>query len=141
MTAMRGAGTELREMGDMVINRASFLNMAKTLRRMATPAALLSVVCVFSSAPMVWADDLGCSARKGARHGVAEVIDGVTMRLDDGRVVRLAGLLPPSPPLDVAPGAPWPIAETSKRHLAGLIAGEDVAVSVALGESRSAWAP
>ncbi len=67
---------------------------------------------------------------------VDAVIDGRTVMLTDGRKVRLAGILPPEPPLarrDAAPGsAPgWAPAERARAALGALLIGRMVALRAA----------
>ncbi|HEV2678295.1 MAG TPA: thermonuclease family protein [Aliidongia sp.] len=62
---------------------------------------------------------------------VASVEDGVTLTLDDGRVLRLAGLLAPAPPLTMGQDASWPSAEAARRALADLTLGKNVSLHAA----------
>ena len=57
---------------------------------------------------------------------VAKVLDGGTLTLDDGKIVRLAGIEVPLPPL----GEPddWPWSEAARRALAALAEGRKVTV-------------
>ncbi|HYD31998.1 MAG TPA: thermonuclease family protein, partial [Azospirillaceae bacterium] len=55
---------------------------------------------------------------------VVEVADGDTLRLDDGRWVRLAGI--EAPRLGVRGEKPWPLAEAARDALAGLVEGRSV---------------
>ncbi|WP_210187060.1 thermonuclease family protein [Kaistia soli] len=55
------------------------------------------------------------------------MIDGATLRLDDGLVVRLAGIAAPEPPLAATPPA-WPLAAASREALVRLALGKDVAL-------------
>ena len=57
---------------------------------------------------------------------VAEVLDGATVRLSDGRIVRLSGLLPPLAPLDLAPGSPWPQGAAARKALVELLTRNSV---------------
>ena len=57
---------------------------------------------------------------------VAGVIDGDTVRLDDGRQVRLVGIQAPKLPLGRPEFEPWPLADAAKAALAGLIDGAQV---------------
>ncbi|MCW2307137.1 thermonuclease family protein [Rhodobium gokarnense] len=76
------------------------------------------------------AADTGCpeapapSSSKGI--AVADVLDGATVRLQDGRTVRLAGLLPPLAPLSLAPGAPWPPEAAARGALLDLLSDRAV---------------
>lgn len=54
-----------------------------------------------------------------------EALDGDTLRLADGRVLRLAVIAAPKPPLDAPPGAPWPLAEAARAALSELALGRD----------------
>jgi endonuclease YncB( thermonuclease family) len=60
---------------------------------------------------------------------VAAVLDGDTVRLEDGRIVRLAGIEAPKRPLGGSTADRWPLAEAAREGLAGLIAGKTVAVA------------
>lgn len=57
---------------------------------------------------------------------VVEVIDGDTVRLDDGRQVRLVGTQAPKLPLGRANFPTWPLAEESKQALEALVLGQQV---------------
>ena len=65
---------------------------------------------------------------------IAEVMDGDTVRLDDGRVVRLAGIEAPKSPLGWPKREPSPLAEAGRRGLEALVAGRTVAVAFIGGE-------
>jgi endonuclease YncB( thermonuclease family) len=51
---------------------------------------------------------------------VTEVSDGATLALDDGRHVRLVGILAPNPPPGRKDGAPWKLADEAKTALSDL---------------------
>jgi micrococcal nuclease len=57
---------------------------------------------------------------------VGEVIDGETLKLSDGRIVRLIGAKAPAPPLGWRGDDPWPLVEESKRALDRLASGKQV---------------
>lgn len=57
---------------------------------------------------------------------VVAVIDGDTVRLDDGRQVRLVGTQAPKLPLGRSNFPTWPLAEESKQALESLILGQQV---------------
>ncbi len=60
------------------------------------------------------------------RAQVVEVIDGDTVRLDDGRQVRLVGIQAPKLPLGRPGFEAWPLAEEAKAALSALTLGRDV---------------
>ncbi|GGF33652.1 nuclease [Aliidongia dinghuensis] len=62
---------------------------------------------------------------------VASVEDGATLTLDDGRVLRLAGLLAPAPPLALGPDTAWPAADAARRALADQVLGQPVSLHAA----------
>jgi micrococcal nuclease len=51
---------------------------------------------------------------------VTDIIDGDTLTLDDGRHVRLVGILAPNLPLGREKSAPWPLADEAKAALSDL---------------------
>ena len=57
---------------------------------------------------------------------VAEVIDGDTVVLADGRQVRLVGIQAPKLPLGRPDFAPWPLADKAKAALAEIALGRSV---------------
>jgi micrococcal nuclease len=66
---------------------------------------------------------------------VAAVIDGETLKLTDGRIVRLIGAKAPAPPLGWRGEEPWPLVEESKEALSRLASG--AAVELRYGGSRT----
>jgi endonuclease YncB( thermonuclease family) len=60
---------------------------------------------------------------------VAEVIDGDTVVLDDGRQVRLVGIQAPKLPLGRAGFEAWPLADEAKQALSSLTLGREVGLS------------
>jgi len=62
----------------------------------------------------------------GGAGTVVEVIDGDTLRLDDGREVRLVGIQAPKLPLGRPGFVPWPLADLARRTLADLAGGRTV---------------
>lgn len=59
----------------------------------------------------------------GGSHAVAEVIDGDSLRLEDGRVLQLSGIQAPSPPADTTADSAeaWPLGLEAARALETLI--------------------
>jgi micrococcal nuclease len=60
---------------------------------------------------------------------VAAVIDGETLRLTDGRTVRLIGAKAPAPPLGWRGDDPWPFVEEAKAALERLAMAKPVELS------------
>ena len=58
------------------------------------------------------------------------VIDGDTLRLADGREVRLTGIQAPKLPLGRANFKEWPLAQVAKRELEDLVAGQHLQLYV-----------
>lgn len=87
----------------------------------------LRLVLVLAVVPG-WATAAGIEGRleAGGSGAVVEVIDGDTVRLDDGREVRLVGLQAPKLPLGRKGFAEWPLAETARQALAELTQGRTV---------------
>ncbi len=67
-----------------------------------------------------------CALASSETATVAEITDGETLRLEDGRVVRLVNLLSPRRPLWLAADKPWPAADAARRALEQLAAGQGV---------------
>jgi endonuclease YncB( thermonuclease family) len=102
--------------------------------RLAPLLQLLSLVLLIPAAPTKGAT---AAERKPPLPlaAVAEVIDGDTLRLEDGREVRLAGVTAPKPPLSLAAGRRWPLADTARAALAALVDGRAVALRPVTGTS------
>lgn len=64
----------------------------------------------------------------GGTSRVIEVIDGDTVRLEDGREVRLVGIQAPKLPLGRPGFQTWPLADAAKRTLEGLALDRTVAL-------------
>lgn len=97
----------------------------KWLARPGTVGLMLAMSCAAIATPTVAAAQ--CLLQPGDGGTVAAVIDGATLRLEDGLVVRLAGIAAPEPPLATPPPA-WPLAAASREALARLALGKDVAL-------------
>lgn len=72
------------------------------------------------------AADLPHGLKTAGRSMVAEVIDGDTVALADGREVRLVGIQAPKLPLGRTGFAAWPLAEEARRALSDLVQGREV---------------
>jgi endonuclease YncB( thermonuclease family) len=72
------------------------------------------------------AADIEGRLEAGGAGTVVEVIDGDTVRLDDGREVRLVGLQAPKLPLGRPGFVEWPLAETARQALAEMTRGRTV---------------
>jgi endonuclease YncB( thermonuclease family) len=57
---------------------------------------------------------------------VAAVLDGETLKLTDGRTVRLIGAKVPTPPLGWRGDDPWPLVDEAKQALSALASGHAV---------------
>jgi micrococcal nuclease len=66
---------------------------------------------------------------------VAAVIDGETLTLSDGRVVRLIGAKAPAAPLGWRGEDPWPLVEEAKEALSKLASGAEVELRFGGGRS------
>jgi len=62
----------------------------------------------------------------GGEAVVAEIVDGDTVVLSDGRQVRLVGIQAPKLPLGRPDFAPWPLADRAKAALADIALGRTV---------------
>jgi len=62
---------------------------------------------------------------------VQSVEDGATLTLEDGKVLRLAGLLAPAAPLAMSRDAPWPAGDAARRELSDLALGQTVSLRAA----------
>jgi endonuclease YncB( thermonuclease family) len=81
-------------------------------------AALLGGPCL-----PAWACDLPPPVEAGT---VADVLDGDTLKLTDGRIVRLIGAKAPKPPLGWRGDDPWPLVDDAKEALSAVAAGKPV---------------
>lgn len=75
---------------------------------------------------------LPCALEPGPTRAVAAVLDGDTVRLDDGIEARLVGALAPrASDAGTDTSAPWPPASDARTALEGLVAGQSVALAFA----------
>ena len=90
---------------------------------------------IVAAAPQVVATDSTCKLDVVEHVLVADVIDGDTVRLKDGRQLRLVGTQAPKFAHGQASAVDWPLAAESKKALADLIEGKTV--GLAYGGLRS----
>src|SRR3990170_495156 len=69
---------------------------------------------------------LACDLSEPETGTVANVIDGETLQLTDGRTVRLIGAKAPMPPLGWRGDDPWPLVDEAKVALESLASGKEV---------------
>jgi endonuclease YncB( thermonuclease family) len=102
----------------------------------ASGLALAVCAAVFPAA----AAPASCQPGAGAETtGIAEVLAGDSVRLADGRVVRLAGIEVPPPPLDADDATGWPPAAAARHALAVLAGTTNVTVSLAEPDRYGRW--
>lgn len=92
----------------------------------------LLAVAIFAiplAAPHAVADDPLARLKTGERATVVEVIDGDTVRLDDGWQVRLVGIQAPKLPLGRKNFKKWPLADESKTALETLVLNRTVTLA------------
>jgi endonuclease YncB( thermonuclease family) len=69
---------------------------------------------------------MACELSEPESGTVASIIDGETLKLADGRVVRLIGAKAPMPPLGFRGEDPWPLVEEAKEALTRLAGGKQI---------------
>ena len=87
------------------------------------------LVCWLAPWPASWpaaAAELPAVLESGGAARVAEIIDGDTLLLDDGREVRLVGIQAPKLALGRAGFKPWPEAAEAKAALGALALGREL---------------
>ena len=67
-----------------------------------------------------------CDLSEPETASVAGIVDGETLRLSDGKIVRLIGAKAPMPPLGWRGDDPWPLVDEAKEALAALASGRTV---------------
>ncbi|MCH9765041.1 MAG: thermonuclease family protein [Alphaproteobacteria bacterium] len=70
-----------------------------------------------------------CSLEAGPRHTAVRIKDSETLVLDDGRVVRLLGILAPKPPLTAKDNDTWQPEANARTALRSLVEGIEVALA------------
>ncbi len=95
---------------------------------------------IVAFAGAAWLGSLGlaaqaCDLSPPETGTVAAVLDGETLQLTDGNIVRLIGAKAPMPPLGWRGDDPWPLVEEAKAALSLLAAGK--AVELRFGGART----
>lgn len=72
------------------------------------------------------ASAMACELSEPEIGTVASIIDGETLKLVDGRVVRLIGAKAPMPPLGFRGEDPWPLVEEAKEARTRLAGGKQI---------------
>lgn len=86
---------------------------------------------LFASAAQAYAeipDTLDDRLAPGPSGVVVEVVDGDTIRLDNGREVRLVGIQAPKLPLGRPGFEKWPLADEAKQALEDMVLGKTVSL-------------
>lgn len=88
--------------------------------------------------PLFWLAVLLLTAApaRGEAVRAAAAVNGDTLRLEDGRVLRLSGIDAPRPPAGADPARRWPLAEGAASLLADLAAGQPLTLAVEVAEDR-----
>ena len=89
-------------------------------------AMVLTLATVMAAPERAASAPLPSGLEDGGLGRVAEVIDGDTLVLDDGREVRLVGIQAPKLPLGRPGFTAWPLAAEAKEALEALVHGETV---------------
>ena len=97
--------------------------------RVISTIALLGADLAYTSAHAQTAASLDCGLEAGPARAVASVIDGDTIQLDDGKEVRLIGLIAPRAEDAGAKRGTWPPEEESRKALAVRLSGQTVALA------------
>ena len=103
---------------------------AGALAAAAVAGLLLGLVAADAQTPHA----LDCGIEAGPTRAVAGIVDAATIRLDDGKEARLAGIVVPSARDAGAHSGSWPPESEARAALAALVAGRNVALG--LGSRR-----
>jgi len=87
------------------------------------------------AAALVATDARACDLPPPESASVAAVLDGETLKLADGRIVKLIGAKAPVAPLGWRGEDPWPFVEEAKEALEALAANK--AIELRFGGSRT----
>ncbi|MEJ8570293.1 thermonuclease family protein [Microbaculum marinum] len=83
--------------------------------------------------PPAWGEALDCPPQPNERVRVSEVIDGDTIALEDGRIVRLVGILAPKAELSGASEEERRFAKAAQEALARAVRGSDLGLATSGG--------
>ncbi len=103
-----------------------------TPRRFCQPALIFLVVLVGAIPPVASygaADGVLAQLAVGERATVVDIVDGDTVRLDDGWQVRLVGVQAPKQPLGRKNFKKWPLADEAKSVLEALLLNREVVLA------------
>lgn len=122
--------TILKCVGLMPVDRR-YVHTAKALS-VHTVVALFYVACLTIDTRTSVARDKGsntCSLEAGPSATIANVLDSQTLRLADGRSVRLLGLVGPRPPLTVDDASTWQPEQAAREALITLTEGRTITLA------------
>jgi micrococcal nuclease len=96
------------------------------MRRRTGPSVLVALLMLTPRAHAEIPVSPPCAIERGEARAVAEVRDGETLRLDDGRMLRLIGALAPRAGDVGAPPGSWPPERETRAALATLVEGRTI---------------
>ncbi len=94
-------------------------------------AAILAAILAGCLLGAARAAEARCALQGGPARAVAHVVDGETVKLDDGSEVRLAGIVAPRPPDSSDDTSFWLPAAEAKAKLETIVAGRSVELNYA----------
>jgi len=101
------------------------------IARAAARSALLLLAVLLSNPASLQAQSLPEGLSEPTWGRVVEVVDGDTVRLENGREVRFVGLQAPKLPLGRANFSTWPLAPEAKSAVEALLLGREVGLAYA----------
>lgn len=111
-------------------------------RRRTAAANVFAIGLLLFSTPTVVAQSVAppprtasCTLALQGAGAVAAVIDGATLKMSDGQIVRLAGIVAPSPPLTID-DQNWQPARTAKEALEVLV-DNNASIEVAVADQKA----
>jgi endonuclease YncB( thermonuclease family) len=103
--------------------------LSPSLRRCAGLIPLAILAGAASAAAEEVSLSAGCRLSRGPAHAVVHVLDGETVRLDDGSEARLINILAPRASDVGARKDDWPLQEEARQALAKLVQGQTVVLA------------